>query len=637
MSSNIDPNNYWNQQQSNTSNEYYQQYYDYYQQQQQQQYNNNNQQWNQTQQFNNNMNNSNNQYNQQSQQQQQQQNTQPTYAQIVSKQQQQQQQQNISNNNNNFWNNNNNNNNMNNQFNQQPQQPQQPQQQQQQQQPIQMKPQIIAGSSRIIPPPTFVRKKTGNNQAAGSATTTTTSSTGGMANNNTNNTTIPPPSMMSSKMSNNLYQPPQQQQQQQQQPIKPITTEEKQKNAFSESLTAYVRRAISSTGTKEEITEMQNLIRERINKHKQRPDFYSINWDNEPIPILQKNISNEKVWNNDIVPLSTSSSSITKTINQKDKKRKKDFKESPSNTLKRFQRFNATNSSTVNTSSPTQFNNTGSYDINGELDWDSLTIKGTSQELEKPYLRLTSAPDPSTVRPEPVLKKALEMVKKKWMENEDYTYTCEQLRSIRQDLTVQRIKNKFTIQVYETHARIGLENSDLGQFNQCQTQLFELYKQGLHGSKSEFFAYRILYNVYQENNSDLTKTLSELTPELESQPHVQHALKVRQSINSNNYIQYFRLCNDAPNMAGYLLDKITPRVRIDAIKTLFKSYRPNILLSQMMQLGFQKDKDCIDFIDKHKLVWTNSKQKSEIDAKLSSSIVSNLEPPPITTAAPDRF
>jgi SAC3 family protein LENG8/THP3 len=32
-----------------------------------------------------------------------------------------------------------------------------------------------------------------------------------------------------------------------------------------------------------------------------------------------------------------------------------------------------------------------------DIDWDALTVKGTCQEIEKQYLRLTSAPDPSTV------------------------------------------------------------------------------------------------------------------------------------------------------------------------------------------------------------------------------------------------
>ena len=35
-------------------------------------------------------------------------------------------------------------------------------------------------------------------------------------------------------------------------------------------------------------------------------------------------------------------------------------------------------------------------------------LQGTSQAIEKSYFRLTSAPDPSTVRPEPVLARALQ-------------------------------------------------------------------------------------------------------------------------------------------------------------------------------------------------------------------------------------
>lgn len=32
-----------------------------------------------------------------------------------------------------------------------------------------------------------------------------------------------------------------------------------------------------------------------------------------------------------------------------------------------------------------------------DIDWDALTVKGTCQQVEKHYLRLTSAPDPATV------------------------------------------------------------------------------------------------------------------------------------------------------------------------------------------------------------------------------------------------
>jgi hypothetical protein len=71
------------------------------------------------------------------------------------------------------------------------------------------------------------------------------------------------------------------------------------------------------------------------------------------------------------------------------------------------------------------------------IDWDRFTIVGTSQELFKDYLRLTSEPKPETIRPYPILQKTLIELKERWKKKTPYNWICNQFKSLRQDLTVR--------------------------------------------------------------------------------------------------------------------------------------------------------------------------------------------------------
>jgi hypothetical protein len=187
-----------------------------------------------------------------------------------------------------------------------------------------------------------------------------------------------------------------------------------------------------------------------------------------------------------------------------------------------------------------------------DIDWDSLTIRGTCQEVEKRYLRLTSAPDPATVRPADVLRRALEMVKST---TKSYLFKCEQLKSIRQDLTVQRIRDEFTVEVYETHARMALEAGDLPEYNQCQTQLKALYGEGIEGCSNEFAAYSLLYILFNRDNSrDLLSAMARLTPEGRRDEVVKHALAVRHALAMGNFTSFSRLYRRAPVLSPCLMD-----------------------------------------------------------------------------------
>ena len=99
----------------------------------------------------------------------------------------------------------------------------------------------------------------------------------------------------------------------------------------------------------------------------------------------------------------------------------------------------------------------------------------------------------------------------------NYIYASDQLKGMRQDCTVQHMRNQLSAKVYETHARCALENGDIGEFNQCQGRLQEHYTAGIEGSRAEFLAYRILYQAVHASKGQkiaLLSCLQSITPEV---------------------------------------------------------------------------------------------------------------------------
>ncbi|KAH7890722.1 SAC3/GANP/Nin1/mts3/eIF-3 p25 family-domain-containing protein [Phlebopus sp. FC_14] len=257
--------------------------------------------------------------------------------------------------------------------------------------------------------------------------------------------------------------------------------------------------------------------------------------------------------------------------------------------------------------------------------WDRHTIVGTNQELFKDYLRLTSEPRPEMIRPYPVLQQTLAELKKRWREKVSYDWICNQFKSLRQDLTVQRIKNDFTVQVYEIHARIALESADMVEYNQCQATLKTLYEIGIPGKVEEFTAYRILMLLHGRNKSELNLYVGQLTPRQKVDPAVQHALRVQRALSMGNYHALFEMYLNAPNMGAYIMDHFIDRERAKALVIMSKAYRTLALTFLQNELAFDTLSDARDFITSHRAAcFTNPNspdREKVLDCKAASPLL----------------
>eukprot|EP00375_Theileria_parva_P000101 XP_762770.1 hypothetical protein [Theileria parva strain Muguga] len=297
-------------------------------------------------------------------------------------------------------------------------------------------------------------------------------------------------------------------------------------------------------------------------------------------------------------------------------------------------------------------------------------IVGLNQDIEKPYLRLTSAPNPLIVRPEQVLVKSFKHVFDKFMRTRNYTYIQEQFRSIRQDIQVQHLKSPFVVRMYTTNARLAMLHNDLDQFNQCQTQLKHLLvnSNDCQQLQFEFEMYYMLYLALQNMSMGLIRYLKEnhVNQTLQSNPKLENQFKktiyfkfaneVRVSISEGNFIKYFKLANTKKIDHSYYLHRIykdafdTRKPRdikqkhknfydtdsMFYVKLLFKMFENKLRMFSLYTLcrssltlsielltdilNFSSEDDCLNFLKRNKITFSSSKL---VDCKRSLDSIAN--------------
>lgn len=235
-------------------------------------------------------------------------------------------------------------------------------------------------------------------------------------------------------------------------------------------------------------------------------------------------------------------------------------------------------------------------------------LVGRNMTVEKDFLRLTSEADAALVRPAAVLQQALQLVQARYSAGDsDYAWVCRQLKSIRQDLLVQAIENDLTEAACLTHARVALENSDVGEFNQCLTRLVELAAARRRPLSPELSGYRLLYAAYSGSALAVASLLADMSPATRGSPPVWHARQVWRALTNRNAAAFFRLYEDSPGMNASLMDIFAGALRADVLRSWVAAYRPGLPLPEVVaRLGWK---------------YTHSGEPDQLQVMARSSIV----------------
>ncbi|CAJ1439001.1 unnamed protein product [Effrenium voratum] len=243
----------------------------------------------------------------------------------------------------------------------------------------------------------------------------------------------------------------------------------------------------------------------------------------------------------------------------------------------------------------------------GAPEVSSKPLEGRSQDLERPFMRFSEAPRPEEVRPLPVLREAFKKTREKWTKDQDWSYVGEMLRSIRQDLTIQMLRDIFVVEVHEYWAQLALEVGDFKQFDQAAVQLQAYYADPTleKGATklNEVLAWRLLYLTVEGEGIATTEFLRRNAQRLDfSVPVVKLAWRLRRAISQRCHTKAMHMLAP-PKTEGQMTgeDDVPPvlpeslraellrRVKLAQLMEVCKAVRENMSRSRLESLGLLED------------------------------------------------
>ncbi|CDW74608.1 UNKNOWN [Stylonychia lemnae] len=147
---------------------------------------------------------------------------------------------------------------------------------------------------------------------------------------------------------------------------------------------------------------------------------------------------------------------------------------------------------------------------------DQFYKQQSDNYLEKKYFRITQLitekdlQDDKLIRTEKQLIQAFDHVYTKfdsytsesiYEQSQNYEWFIDQLKAIRQELTIRKIDHEFALKVYEVNCVVALNNLDLSQFLQSYSRLIDIAKQ-----LGVYWRFEVIY--FQFNSQEIRMTMS---------------------------------------------------------------------------------------------------------------------------------
>ncbi|XP_029967911.1 germinal-center associated nuclear protein [Salarias fasciatus] len=200
-------------------------------------------------------------------------------------------------------------------------------------------------------------------------------------------------------------------------------------------------------------------------------------------------------------------------------------------------------------------------------------------------------PLPHELRPLPMLCMTMDYLVTQIMDQgrenyrDWYDFVWNRTRSIRKDITQQRLCCPMTVSLIEkctrfhVHCAHHLCEEHMSSFDakinnenmtKCLQSLKEMYedlakRQVYCPQEAEFRQYSVLLKL---NEGDILREVQQFRDEVRKSPEVKFAVQVFAAVNSNNFVRFFKLVKRASYLASCMLHRYFNQVRAKALKSL---------------------------------------------------------------------